>query len=111
MVSILAYRLSLEAVQGRVGAGVRTPVVWATSHLRDPSGTLPGPNSLAAIGEHVVGAIEDLPIVMSPGGTVTELPPFNTWVSETRAWQVLGGRHPQAAVCFPDQDRVLFGSV
>ena len=101
----MLYRLGLEAAEGEVGVTVRGPTAWIDTLREHPQF-----GSLVAIGEGLALTFDEQAFSVDAKGEITRLASLESWVSETRAWQIPGERLPRIGVCLPGQNRIRTGT-
>lgn len=104
------YRLSLEAVDGRIRAAVRRPVAWWRL-LDEGMQQEASYTTLAAIGDQLLMTIDEQAYSVTPTEGIVAMSPLDNWASETRAWQWPGERAWWVGTCQPEARRLQLGQV
>ena len=102
----MRYQLALEVVEGEVEVTVRGPTAWIDTLYEEPQS-----GSLVAIGEGLALTFDEHAFSVAADGEITRLAPLESWVSETRAWQIPGELLPRIGVCLPGQNQIHTGTV
>ena len=84
----MRYRLGLEMAGGHVRAVVQYPQL----HWSETGTEQVVHSSLASIGNSLALTFDDQPYTVTQNGVASRLSPLESWVSETRTWELPGER-------------------
>lgn len=104
----LAYQVELGEIDGRLTARLRDPFWFGTTVPADENTYS---TTLVSDGEDVLLTAGERAYFVTSEGTGQQRTSFDSWVGETRLWQVQDERFPRVGVVLPDEDRLEWGVV
>ncbi|MBI2504926.1 MAG: fibronectin type III domain-containing protein [Candidatus Latescibacteria bacterium] len=116
------YGLSLEAVDNRINASLRDPVLWTEGKKQIPVANFaispaearelaPVWSSLATVGDILVFTREEQVYSITQEGEKISQEPFETPIGEIRVWEDPRDQAQWIGVCLPEIDQVQMGRV